>query len=257
VSVRRVTPRQSKRKTAKRPYRGTVVRRKKPPKPKPRKTKVIRRQLSKQQLRKLTKRPVVVTTKIGPVYKRKPHIDVIETTEYRKGGKRVKRGTPGAKRITVKQQYDRFKGTVREIERMTRETITKSASIDTSGEDMGRIDWMFFRTSASSAIIDKHVSILEISLSGRHEGKTHRFKFTMDLDAVRKRRLLAEAVIGRILEALRSQGFRTQYTVKLFREARQKGLKYPLTWQEWKELKVLTHVVLHVTMYRRDIHRID
>ena len=83
-----------------------------------------------------------------------------------------------------------------------------------------------------------------------HRGKDHRFKISFNLGEVRRRRKLHRAVVGRILEELRRRGYRTNYTLELFKAARLKGLKYPVSWKDWRKLDVLYDMEIAVTIFK-------
>lgn len=178
---------------------------------------------------------------------------MVERIVYRdKRGHLVKKGTRGARKFTYTVQVDERGRQVRLIEKTTPTTIIKTADVDRSGIDMGRIDWALVKSSATSIIGRGGVSMIEVTLKARDSrGKERRFKLVMDLEAVKRKRKLYEAIVGRILDVLRGHGFRTNYTIELFKKARQKGLKYPITWDEWRELEPLHDMEMIVTIFRR------
>lgn len=182
-----------------------------------------------------------------------PALRLVERTVYRdKRGHLVKRGTKGARKFVYTYQVDQRGRVVRTIEKLTPEVMVKTADVDRSGRDMGRLDWALVKSSATSVIGRGGVSLIEVTLKARDErGKERRFKFVMDLEGVKRKRKLYEAIVGRMLDLLRGNGYRTNYTIQLFKQARAKGLKYPVTWDEWRDLKPLFDMEMIVTIFRR------
>lgn len=226
--------------------------------PKPRRTVVRRKPGKPRRPRKPTR--VKPKPRRGPKAKptrvkrpAAPALRLVERIVYRdKRGHLVKKGTRGARKFTYTVQVDERGRQVRLIEKTTPTTIIKTADVDRSGIDMGRIDWALVKSSATSIIGRGGVSMIEVTLKARDSrGKERRFKLVMDLEAVKRKRKLYEAIVGRILDVLRGHGFRTNYTIELFKKARQKGLKYPITWDEWRELEPLHDMEMIVTIFRR------
>lgn len=127
----------------------------------------------------------------------------------------------------------------------------KMSSVETDGPEMGRIDAALIKSSATQAIGAQSTQMIEFTIKARdHRGKDHRFKISFDLGEVKRRRKLYRAVVGRILQELRRRGYRTNYTLELFKAARLKGLKYAITWKDWRKLDVLSDMEITVTIFK-------
>jgi hypothetical protein len=223
----RITPKRSQRVTRK-------------PKPAPKPT-VVRKRPAVPKKRK----------KVAAVVK--PALWELRTetkTVYRDlAGKVVPRGTPGAKRSQYTWTKDPRAKRRRLIAKVEPDYTQKTGSVDRDGPDMGRIDLALVKSSATSAYQDAQMIEFTIKATD-HRGKDHRFKISMNLGEVRRKRKLHRAVVGRILQELRRRGYRTNYTLDLFKQARLKGLKYRITWQDWRKLNVLHDMEITITVFK-------
>ena len=232
-------PRREKATARPSPTRKTPQRSQRKKKPAPRPT-VVKKKVPKQRAKKVT-----------PI--RKPSLWEFKTetkTVYRDlAGKEVPRGTPGAKRSQYTYAHDERTKRKRLVAKIEPDYSQKIGSVDEDGPDMGRIDGALVKSSATSAYHD--AQMIEFTIKAKdHRGKDHRFKISFNLGEVRRRRKLHRAVVGRILEELRRRGYRTNYTLELFKAARLKGLKYRVTWQEWRKLDVLHDMEIAVTIFK-------
>lgn len=222
----------STRKTPPRPQR------KKKPAPRP---TVVRKKVPKKRAAKRVTKVV------------KPALWELRTetkTVYRDlAGKVVPKGTPGAKKSQYTWTKDPRAKRRRLIAKVEPDYTQKTGSVDADGPDMGRIDLALVKSSATSAYQD--AQMIEFTIRAKdHRGKDHRFKISFNLGEVRRRRKLHRAVVGRILQELRRRGYRTNYTLELFKQARLKGLKYRITWQDWRKLDVLHDMEITVTIFK-------
>lgn len=80
-------------------------------------------------------------------------------------------------------------------------------------------------------------------------GKTTRRKLSLNLEFVRKKQEMPNVLTQLILDALRDAGFRTNYSVQVFKEARRKGLKEPITWADWRALEIAQNLEIIVTLW--------
>jgi hypothetical protein len=220
--------------------RKTVKRRKPAPKPKP--TRIAKRRAA----------PVPKKRKATKV--RKPALWELQRedkTVYRdrRTGKVVPPGTPGSTRTVTTWGKDTATKRKRLISKVTPDYVQKIGSVDPDGPDMGRIDLALVKSSATQAYPDAQT--VEFTIRAKdHRGKDHRFKISMNLGEVRRKRKLHRAVVGRILQELRRRGYRTNYTLELFKQARLKGLKYRITWDEWRKLDILHDMEITVTIFK-------
>lgn len=222
-----------------RPTRKPPPRSQRKTKPAPRRT-VVRK-----------KRPAKRAKKVRIVVK--PSLWELKTetkTVYRDlAGKVVPKGTRGAKKSQYTWTADPRAKRKRLIAKVTPDYTQKTGSVDGDGPDMGRIDGALVKSSATSAYQD--AQMIEFSIKATdHRGKDHRFKISMDLGTIKRKRKLHRAVVGRILQELRRRGYRTNYTLELFKQARLKGLKYRITWQDWRKLDVLHNMEITITVFK-------
>jgi hypothetical protein len=165
-------------------------------------------------------------------------------------GKVVPKGTPGAKRSVYTWGKDTVSGRKRLVAKVEPDYTQKMGSVDSEGPDMGRIDAALVKSSATQAI-GTGAQMLEFTVKSKDSrGKDHRFKISFDLGEVTRKRKLYRAVVGRILQELRRRGYRTNYTLELFKQARLKGLKYPVKWAAWRKLNVLHDMEITVTIFK-------
>lgn len=175
---------------------------------------------------------------------------------YFKGKRRVKKGTRGAKRIPYEVQLDARGKVVRTVEQFYPHKVVKTvipsyggSFEEEGGSKQGRIDWALIVSSVTSEL--NRAQRVEVSMRWQDgRGKSYRQKLELDLSKVRRRNELPQALAGLIIERLRDMGFRTQYTVKLFRQARAKGLKEEMTWNYWRSLEVARNLEMTVVLYR-------
>ena len=166
-------------------------------------------------------------------------------------GRKVPKGTPGAKKSVYTWGKDTVSGRKRLVSKVEPDFTQKMGSVETDGPEMGRIDAALIKSSATQAIGAQSTQMIEFTIKARdHRGKDHRFKISFDLGEVKRRRKLYRAVVGRILQELRRRGYRTNYTLELFKAARLKGLKYRITWQDWRKLDVLSDMEITVTIFK-------
>lgn len=229
-----------KARKAKRKPRRTVVRRRpaRPRRPPARPTRVRR---------KPKRKPAPTPTRVV----RSPReIRLEDEIVYRKRGQVVPKGTPGAKRSVYTWQVDERTGKrLRMVSKLEPDYMEKIGSVDPDGPDMGRIDAALVKSSATAAY--PRAQLIEFTIKAKDaRGKTRRFKTSLDLGTVRRKRKLHRAVVGRILDELRRRGFRTNYTLSLFKQARAKGLKYRISWKDWRELEVLHDMEIVVSMWK-------
>ena len=165
-------------------------------------------------------------------------------------GRVVPKGTKGATPTTIIWEIDETKGKrLRVVSYVTPDHAEKIAPIPVEGEDMGRIDAALINSSATAEFRD--AAMVDFVIRAKDQrGKSHRFKVTFNLGEVRRRRKLYGAVVGRILQELRRRGFRSNYTLELFRQARLRGLKYRIAWNEWRKLDVLKDMEIFITIYK-------
>lgn len=199
------------------------------------------------------KRPAVPSKRKKTTKVRKPALWELRTetkTVYRDlQGRVVPKGTPGAKKSVYVWTKDTRAKRPRLVTKIEPDYTQKIGSVDPDGPDMGRIDGALVKSSATSAYQDAQMIEFTIKATD-HRGKDHRFKISMNLGEVRRKRKLHRAVVGRILQELRRRGYRTNYTLELFKQARLKGLKYRITWQEWRKLDVLHDMEITVTIFK-------
>lgn len=163
-------------------------------------------------------------------------------------GKVVPPGTRGSKRFVMTWAKDPTTKRKRLVAKTTPHYVQKIGSVDPDGPDMGRIDLALVKSSATSAYTEAQT--LEFTVKARDQrGKERRFKISFNLGEVRRKRKLHRAVVGRILQELRRRGFRTNYTLELFKQARLKGLKYRITWADWRKLEPLKDMEITVTIF--------
>lgn len=222
-----------------RPTRKPPQRSRRTPKPPPRPT-VVRKKTKK-------KRPTKIIRVVKPALW---ELRTETTTVYRDlSGKVVPAGTPGSKKSQFTWTKDARVKRKRLVTKITPDYTKKIGSVDMEGPDMGRIDLALVKSSATSAYHDAQMIEFTIKATD-HRGKDHRFKISFNLGEVRRRRKLHRAVVGRILEELRRRGYRTNYTLDLFKAARLKGLKYRITWHDWRKLDVLHDMEIAVTIFK-------
>lgn len=213
-----------------------------------------------QRKRKPAPRPTVVKKKVPKKRAAKKVTKVVKPalwelrtetkTVYRDlAGKVVPKGTPGAKRSQYTWTKDPRAKRRRLIAKVEPDYTQKTGSVDSDGPDMGRIDAALVKSSATSAYQDAQMIEFTIKATD-HRGKDHRFKISMNLGEVRRKRKLHRAVVGRILQELRRRGYRTNYTLELFKQARLKGLKYRITWQDWRKLDMLHNMEITITVFK-------
>lgn len=167
-----------------------------------------------------------------------------------RSGRKVPKGTPGAKKSVYTWGKDTVTGRKRLVSKVEPDFTQKMGSVETDGPEMGRIDAALIKSSATQAIGAQSTQMIEFTIKARdHRGKDHRFKISFDLGEVKRRRKLYRAVVGRILQELRRRGYRTNYTLELFKAARLKGLKYDITWKDWRKLDVLSDMEITVTIF--------
>jgi hypothetical protein len=155
----------------------------------------------------------------------------------------------GARRSVLTWEVDLRSNERRLVSRVEPDFIEKIGPVPTDGVDMGRIDAALVNSSATAAY--PSAQLIEFTIKARDQrGKTRRFKIDMNLGEVRRKRKLHRAVVGRIIQELRRRGFRTNYTLELFRQARLKGLKYRIKWKEWRKLEPLQDMEIIVTIFR-------
>lgn len=229
--------------TKKRTPRRGDRRKRRTPAPKPKPTRVKKRPVS------APKKRASRVTKV-----RKPalwELKLEDKVVYRdRSGRKVPKGTPGAKKSVYTWGKDTVSGRKRLVAKVEPGFIQKIGSVDMDGPEMGRIDAALVKSSATQAIGMRSTQMVEFTIKARdHRGKDHRFKISFNLGEVRRRRKLYRAVVGRILEELRRRGYRTNYTLELFKAARLKGLKYQITWQDWRKLDVLHDMEITVTIF--------
>lgn len=239
-----------RRKPAKKAKRRPARRAVPPPPPK--------RRPRKKRLPDIPKKRPAPKVKPGETVVRPPlrFLKIEERVSYYKGKRQVKKGTPGAKRFVREVQVDARGRVVRTIEQEFPTKIIKTVIptyggfFETEGHArQGRIDWALIGASVTSELNrSKYVVVTMRWQDGR--GKTYRQKLELDLSRVRRRNELPQALAGLIIERLRDLGFRTQYTVKLFKAARAKGLKEPVTWNYWRSLEVARNIEMTVVLYR-------
>lgn len=223
----RITPKRSHRATRK-------------PKPAPKPTVVRKRPTAPKKRKKATKvrRPALweLTLEDKVVYR-----------DLR--GKVVPKGTPGAKKSVYTWGKDEVTGRKRLVAKVEPDFTQKMGSVDSEGPEMGRIDAALIKSSATQAI--GSAQMLEFTIKSKDSrGKDHRFKISFNLGEVTRKRKLYRAVVGRILQELRRRGYRTNYTLELFKQARLKGLKTPIKWSEWRKLNVLYDMEITVTIFK-------
>lgn len=252
----RLTPSARRKRKPAKAAKPIAQRKRKPTRiiPKPtvrRKRKPIRKPtptvIKKRPARPAPKKPKAITTI------RKPALWELQTetkTVYRdRLGKVVPRGTLGAKKSVYVWAKDERTKRPRLVSKVEPDYTQKIGSVDPDGPDMGRIDGALVKSSATQAYQD--AQMIEFTIKAKdHRGKAHRFKISMNLGEVRRKRKLHRAVVGRILDELRHRGYRTNYTLDLFKQARLKGLKYRITWQDWRKLDVLHDMEITVTIFK-------
>lgn len=167
-------------------------------------------------------------------------------------GNVVPKGTRGARKSVYTWGKDEVTGRKRLVAKVEPTLTQKMGSVDSEGPDMGRIDMALVNSSATQAIgVGTGAERLEFTIKSKdHRGKNHRFKISFDLGEVTRKRKLYRAVVGRILQELRRRGYRTNYTLELFKQARLKGLKYPVKWNKWRKLDVLHDMEITVTIFK-------
>lgn len=165
-------------------------------------------------------------------------------------GNVVPKGTKGAVLSDITWEHDARTGKpLRVVSIITPDLTEKIAPLPVDGPDMGRIDMALINSSATSEFREAAMVDFVIRATDRR-GKTHRFKVTFNLGEVRRKRKLYQAIVGRILRELRRRGFRSNYTLDLFRQAQARGLKYRITWKEWRALDVLKDMEIFITIYK-------
>lgn len=174
---------------------------------------------------------------------------------YRIRGKFVKKGTRGAKRFPYVVQLDRKGTIIRYLEKTSPKTIYKTVVPTRIGyfetpdhQYQGRIDWALIESSITSEL--RRTKMVDITMRWKDgRGKHSREKLVLDVDRVRRKNELPQALAGLLIEKLRDRGFRTQYTLRLYKLARAKGLKEPMTWEYWRTLEVARDLEIIVTLH--------
>jgi hypothetical protein len=176
-------------------------------------------------------------------------------TTYRKGRKVVPAGTPGAMLYTQTVQLDRQGKVLRTIEKESPHRVVKLVVPSKLGffeqEGGSRQGLVEDALLHSSITRDLHKS-KRVEVMMRWEdrrGKATRKKITLNMEFVEKLSKFPKALTGLILETMRDMGFRTNYTVELFKHARQEGLKYPITWAAWNQLEIANNLEMVVTLF--------
>jgi hypothetical protein len=181
-----------------------------------------------------------------------------ERVQWRKGGKLVKAGTRGAQKYVTVVQVSRTGKVLRVIDKETPHMVLKTVvpskigDFERAGKYQGHIFNALIDASVTSKLHQPNVTRVEVMMRWQDErGKAYREKLTMNMEHIRKRRQFPAALAGLIIETLRNRGYRTQYTVQLFKDARAKGLKHPITWEDWRDLTVVRNLSIVVTIYTR------
>ncbi|MCI0371242.1 MAG: hypothetical protein L0214_07635 [candidate division NC10 bacterium] len=211
-------------------------------KPKPRRTKITKRRPAPSRRTPVTK----------PA---QPELRIEEKVRYKdKRGRFVARGTKGARRHVYLYQLGKKGQVLRVIEQESPHLIVKTVVPSKIGdfEAEGKYQGLIFNALIDSSVTSelrkaKRVEVLIRWKDAR--GKAQREKLALDLGEVRKKRQFPAALAGLIIEALRDRGYRTNYTIELFKAARRKGLKYPITWEDWRKLVVARELEIIVTLY--------
>jgi len=178
-----------------------------------------------------------------------------DRTVYRKGGKVVPPGTKGSKRVKLVVQLDQQRKVLRSIEKETAHRIIKLVVPSKLGffeEEGGTRQGLIEDALLHSSITRDLHKARKVEVMMRWEdqrGKVTRRKLTLLMDFVEKISKFPYALVGLILETMRDLGVRTNYTVALFKKARQAGLKHPITWAEWNQLEIANNLELVVTLF--------
>ena len=80
-------------------------------------------------------------------------------------------------------------------------------------------------------------------------GKEIRKKLTLNMEFVEKIPKFPLALTGLILDTMRDMGYRTNYSIELFKRARQHGLSHPITWADWNQLDIANNLEMIVTLF--------
>ena len=212
------------------------------PKPKPRRTQIQKRRPAPSRKTPVTK----------PA---QPELRLEQRVSYRdKLGRIVARGTKGARRHVYLYQLGKKGQVLRVIEQESPHLIVKTVVPSTIGdfEAEGKYQGLIFNALIDASVTSKLQFAKRVEVLIRWKdarGKAQREKLQLDLSEVRKKRQFPAALAGLIIEALRDRGYRTNYTIELFKAARAKGLKYPITWADWRKLVVARELELIVTLY--------
>jgi hypothetical protein len=179
-------------------------------------------------------------------------------TQYRKGGRIVKRGTKGASRFRMEQQLNERGRVVRTLELLSRSKVIKtiySGAIEEegmsmlmpSGQRQGSLMHALFESNVTTQY--RGARLIEVQIKGVDaRGKERRVKVSIEPTKTRR---LHELVLSRIIQAMREAEVRTQYTIEILRAAKADGpLKYPLSYQKFRTLDPLTQVEIVITIYR-------
>jgi hypothetical protein len=175
-------------------------------------------------------------------------------TEYRVGKRKVPKGTKGAKRTRATYLWDTALGIRKyEVETIAPGIHTKSYPIP--GPEYGQFSGLVLRAmeymSAHSLLMRGGVEFLEMYVTGFDEHDKHRrVNISMLTERVVNWRKMPEAVAARIVEGLRRAGYRTQYPIKIFKEARTKS-RTPVAVKAWNRLEVLRDAKLHIKFYAK------
>jgi DNA-binding transcriptional ArsR family regulator len=170
----------------------------------------------------------------------------------------VKQGTKGAKRYTYEVQLDRKGRVIRTLELLSATKVIKTiypGSIEElgmsllmpSGQRQGSLMHAMFESNVTTQY--RGAKLIEVSIRGKdRQGKERRVKVSIEPTKTRR---LHELVMSRIMQKLRENDVRTQYSIEILRAAKAAGpLKYPLSYERFRTLEPLVGVEIVITIYR-------
>lgn len=161
----------------------------------------------------------------------------------------------GARPYVYVHQLDKGGKIVRTIEKETPHLILKMVVPSKIGDfetEGNRYQGMIYMALIDASVTSnlQHAHRVEIAMRWKDErSKHHREKLSLDLEHVRKKKQFPAALAGLIIESLRDRGFRTNYTIELFKRARANGLKNPITWEAWRKLRIARELEIIVTLF--------
>lgn len=248
----------AKKRAKKKPTRARRAKRRVTRRPSPRKPtkrKPARRPVPKPKRRRKAPSP---PPPIPRVKTRPAFISTKKVTQYRKAGRIVKQGTKGAKRYTYEVQLDRKGRILRTLELLSATKVIKTiypGSIEEqgmsllmpSGQRQGSLMHAMFESNVTTQY--RGAKLIEVSIRGKDRGgKERRVKITIEPTKTRR---LHELVMSRIMQKLRENDVRTQYSIEILRAAKAAGpLKYPLSYERFRTLEPLVGVEMVITIYR-------